>query len=96
MKLKVFKTEITRCILAERERCAAIAEKNGSIETATEIRAARPPAFRVVHPATIEAHPELLARQDLVVSGLTAKQVVSGQRMTHYDASRPQSAQKAG
>lgn len=89
MKITVFKTEVTRCILTERERCAKLAEESRVPELAAKIRAARPPSFRIVKPQTVEKHPELLKRDDLIVSNLTAREVKAGARIANYDASRP-------
>jgi len=89
LKIQVFKTEVTRCILTERERCAKICDEYGAIGAALKIRSARPPSFRIVKPETVETYPELLKREDLVVSNLTKRQVMAGARIANYDAERP-------
>jgi hypothetical protein len=88
MTLHVFKDEVSRQILLERERAAKIAEKHGCPEAAIEIRAARRPSFRIVKPMTVEKYPDLLKREDLVVSNLTARDVRNGAQMVHYDPMR--------
>lgn len=71
MKLSYFKTEITKAILAERERCAKLAEAElhplGDI-VAEKIRAARRPVFRIVRPETVVKQPELL-KEDIIIAG---------------------------
>ena len=80
MRMKAFRATVTDVIITERLRCAAIAEKNGHLTTAQEILSARPPAFRIIKPETIQKKPELRNRQDLIVSGRTQNQIVGGEQ----------------
>lgn len=68
MKLRDFRTHVTAAILTERERCANLAEIDGALRVAAEIRSARPPAFRIVTPQTVAANPDVL-KEDVIVAG---------------------------
>jgi hypothetical protein len=66
VRIKEFRQRITDAILAERDRCARIADKHGSRIVADEIRAARPPQIRVVRPETVAKDPSILTPETLV------------------------------
>lgn len=78
MRIKQVRELITDAVLAERERCAKIADANdtecGDLGDkvasliAAEIRSARPPIIKVIRPETAAAHPERVDR-DTIVAG---------------------------
>ena len=66
MRIKEFRVLVTNAILAERDRCASIADKHKARTVADEIRAARPPQIRVVRPETVAKDPSVLTPETLV------------------------------
>ncbi len=78
MRIKKVRELITDAILAERERCAKIADREAddphasnpaaacAEAIAAEIRSANPPVIRVIRPETAEKQPELVTHETII------------------------------
>ena len=79
----VFCDSVVAAINAERKRCLGICQKFACVPAAAEIASWPEPKFRVVYPMTIDRHPELIGKQDLIVAKMRAAQVAAGERMVY-------------